>query len=126
MLLFPPGADYAIAFLACLYAGVIAVPAYLPRGDRQLPRLAAILADATPRVALTTSLTLSRGGVTLGQRDVFFIAANDGGVVHIQLNAVGAERDRPAEARQGVFHALPGRPAMPDPLDPLKARHGIY
>ncbi len=62
VLLFPPGLDYAVAFLACLYAGVIAVPVYLPRGDRQLPRLAAVLADATPRVALTTANTLARAG----------------------------------------------------------------
>jgi phosphodiesterase/alkaline phosphatase D-like protein len=35
------------------------------------------------------SLRLLRGGVTLGHRGVFFIGANDGGVIHIQLNARG-------------------------------------
>src|SRR5205814_1606281 len=34
---------------------VIAVPAYPPRSNRSLPRLAAIAADAKPRFILTTS-----------------------------------------------------------------------
>ena len=40
------------------------------------------------------SLTLSRGGVTLAHRSVFFIGANDGGVVHIQVNAQGQSQLR--------------------------------
>ncbi len=35
------------------------------------------------------SLVVSRGGVTLGERPVFFVGANDGGVVHVSLNATG-------------------------------------
>ncbi len=35
------------------------------------------------------SLVLARGGVMLGQRAVFFVGANDGGVVHVSLNATG-------------------------------------
>ncbi|MFN3429728.1 MAG: fatty acyl-AMP ligase, partial [Candidatus Sericytochromatia bacterium] len=62
VLLFQPGLDYVTAFFGCLYAGVIAVPAYPPQGHRQLPRLEAIVADATPSLALTTSETLRRGG----------------------------------------------------------------
>jgi hypothetical protein len=45
------------------------------------------------------SLTLSRGGVTLAHRELFFIGANDGGVVHIQLNAKG-------ESQLGHGHQL--------------------
>jgi acyl-CoA synthetase (AMP-forming)/AMP-acid ligase II len=58
VLLFPPGLDYIAAFFGCLYAGVVAVPAYPPdpfRLERSLPRLATILADAQPRFLLTTS-----------------------------------------------------------------------
>ncbi|MCP4658823.1 MAG: fatty acyl-AMP ligase, partial [bacterium] len=55
LLLFPPGLEYIAAFLGCLYAGVIAVPAYPPRSKRTLPRLQAILADARPRVILTAT-----------------------------------------------------------------------
>ena len=56
LLLYPPGLDYIIAFFGCLYAGVIAVPAYPPdpnRLNRTLPRLQAIVRDARATVALT-------------------------------------------------------------------------
>src|SRR5919197_111157 len=41
LLLYPPGLDYVTAFFGCLYAGVVAVPAYPPR-RRSLDRLQAI------------------------------------------------------------------------------------
>src|SRR5262249_4029804 len=31
LLLYPPGVEYIVAFFGCLYAGVVAVPAYPPR-----------------------------------------------------------------------------------------------
>ena len=52
LLLYPPGLDFVAAFFGCLYAGVIAVPAYPPRSARRMPRMLAILADARPAVAL--------------------------------------------------------------------------
>jgi acyl-CoA synthetase (AMP-forming)/AMP-acid ligase II len=55
ILLFPPGLDYIAAFFGCLYAGVIAVPAYPPSGPKDLPRLAAIIGDSGVRIALTSS-----------------------------------------------------------------------
>ena len=42
LLLYPPGLDFIPAFFGCLYAGVIAVPAYPPQpaqASRTLPRL---------------------------------------------------------------------------------------
>jgi hypothetical protein len=36
------------------------------------------------------SMTISRNGVTLGQRPVFFVNANDGGIVHFTFSAQGA------------------------------------
>jgi amino acid adenylation domain-containing protein len=55
LLLYPPGLDFIAAFFGCLYAGVVAVPAYPPRlNDRSQSRLRAIVADATPKAALTT------------------------------------------------------------------------
>ena len=42
LLVYPAGLDFVVAFFACLYAGVIAVPAYPPiasRLARTLPRL---------------------------------------------------------------------------------------
>jgi acyl-CoA synthetase (AMP-forming)/AMP-acid ligase II len=70
LLLYPPGLDYIAAFFGCLYAGVIAVPAYPPdlaRLDRTLPRLRAIMEDARPAVALTTSLFVGMAGMLSDQ-----------------------------------------------------------
>ena len=58
LLLYPPGLEYIAAFFGCLYAGVIAVPAYPPNPaqlDRTLPRLHAIVQDAQPALALTSA-----------------------------------------------------------------------
>ena len=60
LLLYPPGLDFIAAFFGCLYAGVVAVPAYPPRpNDRSQSRLRAIAQDATPRAALTTEAILA-------------------------------------------------------------------
>lgn len=60
LLLFHPGFDYIKAFFGCLYAGVVAVPAYPPRLNKPDSRLQAIVADAQINVALTTSQVLSK------------------------------------------------------------------
>ena len=60
LLLFPPGLEFVTAFLGCLYAGVVAVPAYPPRPRRDDLRLAAILESAEPRVVLTTAALLTQ------------------------------------------------------------------
>jgi acyl-CoA synthetase (AMP-forming)/AMP-acid ligase II len=54
LLLFEPGLDFWRAFLGCLYAGVIAVPAPLPYDARSMQRVAAILRDADSNLVLTT------------------------------------------------------------------------
>ena len=59
VLLYPPGLEYIAAFFGCLYAGVVAVPAYPPRPNRSVARIQSILADAKALVALTTSTVLS-------------------------------------------------------------------
>src|SRR5262245_30756246 len=46
LLLYPPGLDFIAAFFGCQYAGVVAVPAYPPRANRNIRRLMAIVADA--------------------------------------------------------------------------------
>ncbi len=59
LLVFPPGLDYVAAFWGCLYAGVLAVPAYPPnpaRLGRTLGRLRTIVEDCTPRVVLSSQL----------------------------------------------------------------------
>ncbi|WP_037657298.1 AMP-binding protein, partial [Streptomyces aurantiacus] len=57
LLLHPPGLDYIAAFMGCLYAGAVAVPAYPPdtrRFGQTMPRLAAIARDSRATHALTT------------------------------------------------------------------------
>ncbi len=56
LLLYPPGLDYILAFCGCLYAGVIAVPAYPPFTGRLLNRLQSIVSDSESKFVLTTSL----------------------------------------------------------------------
>ena len=58
LLLFPAGLDYITAFFGCLYAGVIAIPAYPPRPNRSLNRIHNILDNAQTDIALTNSETL--------------------------------------------------------------------
>ncbi|MEU3984649.1 fatty acyl-AMP ligase [Streptomyces sp. NPDC026672] len=51
LLLYPPGPEFVVAFVACLYAGAVAVPAPLP-GERP-QRVSGIVRDVEPRVVLT-------------------------------------------------------------------------
>ncbi len=53
LLLYPPGLGFIEALCGCLYAGVIAVPAYPPRVNRPMTRLRSIVGDALPSVVLT-------------------------------------------------------------------------
>jgi acyl-CoA synthetase (AMP-forming)/AMP-acid ligase II len=58
LLVYPPGLDYIAAFFGCLYAGVVAVPAYPPRPNRSAIRLQSMIADAQAKAALTTKSIL--------------------------------------------------------------------
>ena len=60
LLLYPPGLDFVAGFFGCLYAGVVAVPAYPPRRNRNMARIQAIADDASARLALTVSDVLRR------------------------------------------------------------------
>jgi natural product biosynthesis luciferase-like monooxygenase protein len=64
ILLYPPGIEYIAAFFGCLYAGVLAVPAYPPdpsRLQRSLPRLVNICGDSGAKYLLTTSAIAAMG-----------------------------------------------------------------
>jgi acyl-CoA synthetase (AMP-forming)/AMP-acid ligase II/acyl carrier protein len=59
VLLYPTGLDYITSLYACLYAGVIAVPAYPPRINRHLSRILGIVEDCAPRYVLTDSSVMA-------------------------------------------------------------------
>ena len=59
LLLFSPSLEFITAFLGCLYAGVVAVPAYPPRRNQKMSRLQSIVNDAQAKVVLTTTSVLS-------------------------------------------------------------------
>jgi 8-amino-7-oxononanoate synthase/acyl carrier protein len=67
LLLYPAGLDFIVAFFGCLYAGVVAVPAYPPRRNRSLSRIQAIADDAQAKIALTTYPVWERVQVVLDQ-----------------------------------------------------------
>ena len=62
LLLYPSGLDYVVAFFGCLYAQMVAVPAYPPRParvKRTTSRVWGIIDDAQPAVALCTRSLMS-------------------------------------------------------------------
>ena len=72
LLLYPAGLDFVTAFLACLAAGLVAVPAAPAHRRRDGERLAALLADARPVIVLAapdneapTRAALTRAGCGL-------------------------------------------------------------
>jgi acyl-CoA synthetase (AMP-forming)/AMP-acid ligase II len=60
LLLFPPGLEFTVAFFGCLAAGVIAVPLMLPRRTADRDYSNAIVADCSPRIAMTSRELLQR------------------------------------------------------------------
>lgn len=60
LLLYPPGLEFTAAWFGCIYAGMVAVPAYPPKSNNKLGRLLAIFQDAQSNCALTDSKTAQR------------------------------------------------------------------
>lgn len=60
LLLYPPGLEFIAGLMGCLYAGVVAVPAYPPRRNRNMLRIQAISDDAQARSALTIAEVANR------------------------------------------------------------------
>ncbi|MGJ5093278.1 amino acid adenylation domain-containing protein [Bradyrhizobium oligotrophicum] len=79
VILLPNGPDYAVAFYACLYAGVIAVPAYPPEAGREryASRLDGILRDAAPRLILTQARLRDAVTACVGQIRADVVAVDE-------------------------------------------------
>jgi acyl-CoA synthetase (AMP-forming)/AMP-acid ligase II len=68
LLLFPPGLDFIVAFFGCLSAGIIAVPGMVPRRNSARDATDSIVADCSPRFALTTANLFTGARDDLAQR----------------------------------------------------------
>ncbi|WP_324787953.1 SDR family NAD(P)-dependent oxidoreductase [Streptomyces sp. H51] len=84
LILCPAGLDYMVSFFACLYAGIIAVPAYPPDPaflKRTLPRLVGVIEDAEPVVVLAPARTVALAGSfqehAPALRDLAWLAVDD-------------------------------------------------
>lgn len=78
ILLFHGGPEFIVSFFGCLIAGVIAVPAYPVRVStspsqpaRNFERLIPVLANARPKVALTTRAVMERQSELCAAHPVF-------------------------------------------------------
>jgi acyl-CoA synthetase (AMP-forming)/AMP-acid ligase II/acyl carrier protein len=69
VLIYQPGLEFVSAFFGCLYAGVIAVPAYPPRRNHSLSRLQLIISSSDSSAVLTTTDIMSILG---SKRDELF------------------------------------------------------
>lgn len=79
LLLYQPGIEFVTAFLGCLYAGVIAVPAYPPRANRSIERLLSVVNDAEAKFALTTTDLVEKTAekfAEAGNNSIRFIATD--------------------------------------------------
>ncbi|MFL0809498.1 MAG: amino acid adenylation domain-containing protein [Agarilytica sp.] len=56
LMMFNSGLEFVEAFIACVFAGVIAVPAYPPKRNRNLDRVESIIVDSDAKVLLTSSV----------------------------------------------------------------------
>lgn len=71
LLLFPTGFDYLISVWACLYAGAVAVPLFMPRNREHTERLLTIIEDTGACLGLTISSTFTKVQNALAQHESF-------------------------------------------------------
>ena len=125
LILMPSGAEFITAFLACLHAGLIAVPAYPPRRNRNRERVLAIHDDAQPALILTTAaaephmreaLPGTKAGVVIAEATAF-------GVRQSSAALAGAER---RGGDTGIrAQTTPDAPRPPKAASPMPGGPGI-
>jgi acyl-CoA synthetase (AMP-forming)/AMP-acid ligase II len=77
LLVFPSGPEYVSAFFGCLYAGMVAVPAYPPPANRPMTRVETIAADAGAVAGLTTRGIAARAAAMPVFASMRWIAVED-------------------------------------------------
>lgn len=58
ILMYPPGIDFIVAFIGCLYAGVAPTPVHMPKRNRLNTRLLELIKPVDPIAILSTQKTL--------------------------------------------------------------------
>lgn len=69
LLLYPPGLEFVVAFYACLYAKVIAIPAVPPRINRNVANLDGIMVDAGAATILTCASQIEKLRTIYSEQD---------------------------------------------------------
>ncbi|MFT7681749.1 MAG: acyl-CoA synthetase (AMP-forming)/AMP-acid ligase II [Moritella dasanensis] len=77
-LIFPAGIEFVVDFIACLYAGVIAVPLNLARNEKMFERTSDVIVDAGIKAILTTAnsssfLTSSVAGISTDVKELIWL-----------------------------------------------------
>ncbi|MFJ5309803.1 fatty acyl-AMP ligase [Streptomyces sp. NPDC088350] len=80
LVVLPTCAEFAELLLACLYSGLVAVPVPEPTGSTAVERVASIVADSAPRLAITTA----------GGRDDLQEQLHSHGLGQLPVEAIGA------------------------------------
>ncbi len=96
LLVYPPGLEFVVAFLACLEAGVVAVPVHPPRPRAGLGSLGTFAADAEPRLLLGTAGQLDRLRRAAGEELHPALAAARWLATALEEDGPGAGSDRAA------------------------------
>ncbi|WP_197525707.1 AMP-binding protein [Pseudobythopirellula maris] len=96
MLVYPAGLDFVSAFVGCLYAGVVAVPATHPKPRRPMPRMSRIAEDSGAPVVLTTSRTFE--AIDFDQQDEAVRALH-----WIETDSLGVASDEPLASTHEDF-----------------------
>jgi acyl transferase domain-containing protein/acyl-CoA synthetase (AMP-forming)/AMP-acid ligase II len=79
LLLYPPGLEFVAAFMGCLYAGVVPIPAPPPdsaRFKRTFPRLRAIMKDAGARLIVSTA-SIAQNAQSVEAQDTRWICSDE-------------------------------------------------
>ncbi|MEE2781456.1 MAG: SDR family NAD(P)-dependent oxidoreductase [Planctomycetota bacterium] len=113
LLLYPPGLDFVTAFFGCLFAGMVAVPAYPPRRNRNMGRIQAISDDAEARIVLSVSEVTDRAQGLLDEaphlQSLTWLATD--GIA--DEKAAGWQEYSPAEQDLAVLQYTSGSTGMP-------------
>ncbi|MEZ4449167.1 MAG: amino acid adenylation domain-containing protein [Nannocystaceae bacterium] len=119
LLIYPPGLDFVRAFFGCLYAGVVAVPAYPPEPGglaRTLARLRAVIDDAGASLVLTTAALAraARGpAAEAGLAELRWIVTDDLGGGSGEGSEERSEERSEEGSEEGSEEAPEGAPLAP-------------